>query len=322
MNKVWVAGYTGLVGSALTRTLSAMPNHTPICIPRSRCDLTSYEQVMAVFEQEQPDSLIIAAAKVGGIIANQTLPVPFLLDNLKIQNNLIEGAAKFGVNRVIFLGSSCIYPRNCPQPMREAHLLTGELESTNRPYALAKIAGIELCRSYNRQFGTKFLSVMPTNLYGPGDNYHPEHSHVIPGLLHKFHQAKITGADTVTLWGTGEPMREFMFSDDLADVIAQVLCLDDAKYNELLEQPDGPIINLGSGEEVSIRQLGEMVRAVVGFSGKVCFDHSYPDGTPRKLLDLSLMNKLNLRAPTRLKEGLKIAYKDYQRSLSSQAATV
>ncbi|HNQ56233.1 MAG: GDP-L-fucose synthase [Rhodocyclaceae bacterium] len=312
-SRIYVAGHRGLVGSALVRALQARGFANLLLRSHAELDLTDQAATRAFFEQEKPEHVFLAAAKVGGIHANDTYPAEFIRDNLAIQTNVIHEAWRVGVRRLLFLGSSCIYPRDCPQPMREDHLLTGPLEATNRPYALAKIAGIEMCWSYNRQYGTQFLAVMPTNLYGPGDNYHPENSHVIPALIRKFHEAKIAGAATVTVWGTGTPRREFLYSDDMAEACVFLMNLPDAQFNSLLNpQPSvPPLANIGVGEDMTIRALAEKVKAVTGFRGDIVFDAGKPDGTPRKLLDTGRLAALGWRAKTGIDQGLAWAYRDF-----------
>jgi GDP-L-fucose synthase len=275
------------------------------------------------FALEKPDHVFLAAARVGGIHANNEYPAEFIRDNLAIQTNVIHAAYKNNIQSLLFLGSSCIYPKQCPQPMKEEYLLTGPLEATNRPYALAKIAGVEMCWSYNRQYGTKFLAVMPTNLYGPGDNYHPENSHVIPALLRKFHEAKQQGADHVTIWGTGRPKREFLYSDDMADACVHLMSLPDAIFRTLLGSDEAktgefmpPLVNVGVGEDLSIAELAALVGNVVGFSGEIRYDASKPDGTPRKLMDVSRLAALGWQPRTSLVEGLRLAYSEF---VASQA---
>ncbi len=319
--KIYVAGHRGLVGSALLRTLQAKGYTRLITRTHAELDLSDQAAVEAFFASERPDYVFLAAAKVGGILANNTYPAEFIRDNLAIQTNVIHAAWKHGVKRLLFLGSSCIYPKHCPQPMREEYLLTGPLEPTNRPYAIAKIAGIEMCWSYNRQYGTRFLAVMPTNLYGPGDNYHPENSHVIPALIRKFHTAKVNNHPRVTVWGTGTPRREFLYSDDLADACVFLMRLPPEQFDALLGSDEAatgvfmpPLINIGVGEDLTIRELAQLVRRVVGFEGDIEFDPSKPDGTPRKLLDVSRLSGLGWRASTPLESGLTAAYADYLRS--------
>ncbi len=313
--RIYVAGHRGLVGSALMRDLTAKGYTHLLTRTHAELDLTSQAQVDAYFEQEKPDYVFLAAAKVGGIHANNEYPAEFIRDNLAIQTNLIHAAYKATVKRLLFLGSSCIYPMLAPQPMKEAHLLTGPLEPTNRPYALAKIAGIEMCWSYNRQHRTRYLAVMPTNLYGPGDNYHPENSHVIPALIRKFHEAKVNRQPTVIVWGTGTPRREFMYSEDMADACVYLMNLPDDQFIPLLGQDrnDGlpPLVNVGVGEDLTIAELAGLVKAVTGYAGKIVFDPTKPDGTPRKLLDVSRLSGLGWRARTSLRDGLATAYADY-----------
>ncbi|MDP3426319.1 MAG: GDP-L-fucose synthase, partial [Humidesulfovibrio sp.] len=284
--RIYVAGHRGLVGQALVRQLEAKGHANIIRRSHAELDLTDGAAVAGFFASEKPEYVLLAAAKVGGIVANSTYPAEFIHHNLAIQLNVIHNAWLHGVKRLLFLGSSCIYPRLASQPMREEHLLTGPLEPTNRPYALAKIAGIEMCWSYNRQYGTRYLAVMPTNLYGPGDNYHSENSHVIPALLRKFHEAKVRGEASVTVWGTGSPTREFLYSDDMAQACVHLLGLPEDRFAALLGSDEcltgsfePPLVNIGAGREISIRALAELVRDVVGFAGETVFDASKPDGT-------------------------------------------
>ncbi|MBN9205443.1 GDP-L-fucose synthase family protein [Methylibium petroleiphilum] len=316
--RIYVAGHRGLVGSALLRDLQRRGYRNLLVRTHAEVDLTDRQATEAFFRKEQPQYVFLAAARVGGIVANDTYPADFIRDNLAIQTHVIHAAFQTGVRRLMFLGSSCIYPRLAPQPMKEDCLLTGPLEPTNRAYALAKIAGIEMCWSYNRQHGTQYLSVMPTNLYGPGDNYHPQNSHVIPALLRKFHEAKQRGDTDVPVWGTGTPRREFLYSEDMADACVHLMGLDDAKFKPLLgsnESETGrfepPLVNVGVGEDVTIRELAELVRDVTGFQGAITFDTSKPDGTPRKLLDVSLAASAGWKARTTLQEGLRKAYQDF-----------
>ena len=313
--KIYIAGHRGLVGSAIKKRLAALGHANILTRTHAELDLTRQDQVEAFFATEQPDYVFLAAAKVGGIHANNTYPAEFIRDNLAIQTNLIHAAYLNGVKRLLFLGSSCIYPRDCPQPMKEEYLLTGPLEATNRPYALAKIAGIEQCWSYNRQYGTQYLAVMPTNLYGPGDNYHPENSHVIPALIRKFHEAKVANSPTVTVWGTGTPRREFMYSEDMADACVFLMNLPDSQFVPLLaaDRNDGlpPLVNIGVGEDLTITELARLVGEVVGYEGKIVFDPSKPDGTPRKLLDVTRLRGLGWQAQTGLGDGLKSAHLDF-----------
>ena len=308
-SRAFVAGHRGMVGSAILRRLKADGLE---CITRSRSelDLVDSHAVDAFFDSEKPEYVFMAAAKVGGIQANDTYPGDFIYHNLTIQVNVLEAARRHGVRRLLFLGSSCVYPRDCPQPIREEYLLTGPLEKTNRAYAVAKISGIEMCGAYNRQFGTKFLAVMPTNLYGPNDNYDLQASHVLPALIRKFHEAKIRGDSTVTAWGTGAPRREFLYSDELADACAFLMRLEDADFDRQLEA-DQPLINIGCGEDLTIRSLVELVKSVVGFEGDIVWDGSKPDGTPRKLLDVSRLTALGWRAKMPLREGIALAYRDF-----------
>ncbi len=293
-SRVYVAGHRGMVGSAIVRRLRAAGCAGPVVATRAELDLTRQADVERFVADARPDVVIVAAAKVGGIVANDTFRGDFLRENLQIELNVIEAARRAGVQRLLFLGSSCVYPRDCPQPIREEYLLTGPLEQTNRPYALAKIAGIELCHAYNAQYGTRYLPVMPTNLYGPGDNYHPTNSHVIPGLIRRFVEARDAGAASVTIWGTGTPRREFLHVDDLAD----------ACFHLLANTDETELTNIGTGSDVTIRELAELVAELVGFEGTIEHDLSRPDGTPRKLLDVSRLSALGWRAGIGLREGL------------------
>jgi GDP-L-fucose synthase len=316
--RIYVAGHRGLVGSALMRTLRDRGYENCITRTHAELDLTCQAAVEAFFEQEKPDYVFLAAARVGGIHANNVYPAEFIRDNLAIQTNIIHAAWKSRVTRLMFLGSSCIYPKLAPQPMKEEYLLTGPLEPTNRPYALAKIAGIEMCWSYNRQYGTKFIAVMPTNLYGPGDNYHPQNSHVIPALIRKFHEAKQDKSPRVSVWGTGTPRREFLYSDDMADACVYLMKLQDAQFDALLgsdEQATGvfmpPLVNIGVGADLTIKELAESVKRAVGYDGEIVFDTSRPDGTPRKLMDVSRLDRLGWVAKTGMDAGLAQAYRDF-----------
>ena len=306
--KIYVAGHRGLVGSALLRQLSVQGYTNIVTRTHTELDLTKQPAVADFFALEQPEYVILAAAKVGGIHANNTYPAEFIHENLAIQTNVIHQAYVNGVKRLLFLGSSCIYPRDCPQPIKEEYLLTGPLEATNRPYALAKIAGIEMCWSYNRQYGTQYLAVMPTNLYGPGDNYHPENSHVIPALIRKFHEAKMNNQPTVSVWGTGTPKREFLYSDDMAEACLYLLQLEDAKTAKLFHASAPPLVNIGCGEDLTIKALAELVKQTTGFTGAITFDATKPDGTMEKRLDVSKLENLGWRASTKLKEGLTLTY--------------
>ncbi len=321
---VFVAGHQGMVGSAILRRLKERGRSGERIVTRTRAevDLRDQAAVAAFFSSETIDEVYLAAARVGGIHANNTRPAEFIYDNLMIEANVIDAAYRSGVRKLLFLGSSCIYPKLATQPMREDALLAGPLEPTNEPYAIAKIAGLKLCESYNRQFGDShhvdYRSVMPTNLYGPGDNYHPENSHVIPGLIRRFHDAKLASAPEVVSWGTGEPRREFLYVDDMAAACVHVMELPKVEY-EMHTQPMLSHVNVGSGEEISIRRLAELVARVVGFDGEVLFDTSRPDGTPRKLLDSTRLRSTGWRPRIHLEEGLRLAYAAYLRSRSGHA---
>ncbi|OIQ97549.1 GDP-L-fucose synthase [mine drainage metagenome] len=314
--KIYVAGHRGLVGSALMRQLNAQGYNNIVTRTHAELDLTNQQAVTDFFTSEKPEYVILAAAKVGGIHANNTYPAEFIQENLAIQTNVIHQSYVAGVKRLLFLGSSCIYPRDCPQPIKEEYLLTGSLEPTNRPYALAKISGIEMCWSYNRQFGTQYLAVMPTNLYGAGDNYHPENSHVIPAMIRKFHEAKVNNQPAVTVWGSGTPKREFLFSDDMAEACVFVLNLPNDILKSLLasDRNDGlpPLLNLGSGNDLTIAELANLVKDVVGFNGDIVFDATKPDGTMRKLMDSCRLNQLGWNVSTSLSTGLQLAYQDFK----------
>ena len=315
---IYVAGHRGLVGSALMRRLQRDGHRALLTRTHAELDLTDAAATQAFFDNHRPRYVFLAAAKVGGIVANQTLPAEFIRDNLAIQTHVIHAAWRSGVQRLLFLGSSCIYPKLAPQPMREKDLLTGPLEPTNRPYALAKIAGIEMCWSYNRQYGTRFLAAMPSNLYGPGDNYHPSHSHVIPALLRKFHEAHRRGDASVSVWGSGQPRREFLYSDDMADACVHLMKLPDAPFTALLGSDEvvsgrfePPLVNIGVGDDVTIAELAALVAQVVGYAGRIEYDASKPDGTPRKLMDVSRLAQAGWRARTPLDAGLRQAYADF-----------
>lgn len=308
--KIFVAGHQGLVGSALVRRLVAAGHGNLLLRTRQELDLIDQAAVLAFFERERPEYVFLAAARVGGIQANNRFPADFIYDNLMIQGNVIHAAYTTEVRRLLFLGSSCIYPKFAPQPMREEHLLTGTLEPTNEPYAIAKIAGIKMCEAYNRQYGTRFLSAMPTNLYGPHDNFDLESSHVLPALIRRFHEAKASGAAQVTVWGTGAPRREFLHVDDMADACTFVMNLpEEAVRCDFLDYPRPAFVNVGTGCDVTIGELAEMVRQVVGFAGELRFDTDKPDGTPRKLLDVSRLSALGWRARVGLREGLESTYR-------------
>lgn len=318
--KIYVAGHRGLVGSAIVKVLLAQGYTNLVMRTHTELDLTSQQAVIEFFAKEKPEYVFLAAAKVGGIHANNTYPADFIHENLAIQTNVIHQSYLHGVKRLLFLGSSCIYPKFAPQPIKEEHLLTGSLEPTNRPYALAKIAGIEMCWGYNRQYGTKFLAAMPTNLYGQGDNYHPENSHVIPALIRKFHQAKIRGYKEVEVWGSGKPRREFLFADDMAFACIFIMDLPDEEFISLLAQDrnDGlpPVINIGSGSDISIGELAGLIKEVVGFTGKIVFDSNKPDGTLKKLMDSGRLNQFGWSATTSLKQGLETVYNEVKVKLS------
>jgi GDP-L-fucose synthase len=316
-DKIYIAGHRGLVGSALIRRLEEGGYTNLLTRTHAELDLTNQAATEAFFVREKPDYVFLAAAKVGGILANNTYPADFIYQNLAIQNNIIHAAYKNQIKRLLFLGSSCIYPRDCPQPMKEEYLLTGPLEPTNRPYALAKIAGIEMCWSYNRQYGTQYLAVMPTNLYGPGDNYDLNNSHVIPALIRKFHEAKVNNHPTVTVWGSGTPKREFLYSGDMVDACVFLMNLPDSQFAPLLaaDRNDGlaPLVNIGIGEDLTISELANAVKEVVSYQGEMVFDVSKPDGAPRKLLDVSRLHAMGWRENVKLEEGLAHAYADYRR---------
>ena len=314
MAKIYVAGHRGMVGGAIVRALQSQGHSNLVTRTHAELDLTNQAGVQAFFAQEKPDQVYLAAAKVGGIHANNTYPADFIYQNLMVQANVIEAAFRNGVKKLLFLGSSCIYPRSAAQPMREDALLTGVLEPTNEPYAIAKIAGIKLCESYNRQFGVShgvdYRSVMPTNLYGPGDNYHPENSHVIPALIRRFHEAKVAGAPSVSIWGSGTPKREFLYVDDMAAASVFVMNLAQATYQQHT-QPMLSHINVGFGSDVTIAELAQAVGQTVGYQGTIEFDSSKPDGAPRKWMDSSRLNGLGWTARVGLGEGLERAYKDF-----------
>ncbi len=305
--KIFVAGHRGMVGSAIVRKLRERDEANIITRSHDELDLTSQAAVRSFFEHQHVDQVYLAAAKVGGIFANNSYPADFIYQNLMIETNVIHEAWKAGVNRLLFLGSSCIYPRLAAQPMREDALLTGKLEPTNEPYAIAKITGIKLCESYNRQYGTDYRSVMPTNLYGPGDNYHPKNSHVIPGLIQRFHNAKQNALTEVKVWGTGSQMREFLYVDDMAEACVHVMELDSDTYAAHTD-PMLSHINIGTGEDIYIRELALTIANVVGYSGETVFDTAKPDGTPRKLMNVSRLNSLGWSAKTPLHDGLSLAY--------------
>jgi len=308
--QIYVAGHRGMVGSAIVRALRRQGIESIITRTHAELDLTDQAAVRSFFETERPAQVYLAAAKVGGIHANNTYPAEFIYQNLMMEANIIHEAWRVGVHRLLFLGSSCIYPKLASQPMNEDALLTGALEPTNEPYAVAKIAGIKLCESYNRQYGTDYRSVMPTNLYGPGDTYHPENSHVIPALIRRFHEAKSTGAEKVVIWGTGAPMREFLHVDDMAAACLHVMGLERETY-AAHTQPMLSHINVGIGKDLAIRDLAKMIGQIVGFAGRIEFDPTKLDGTPRKLMDVSRLLSLGWSPSIDLKEGLKLTYEDF-----------
>jgi len=299
--KIYIAGHKGMVGSAIFRKLEAEGFTNIISRTSSELDLRNQQKVSEFFETEKPDYVFLAAAKVGGIIANNTYRADFLYENLQIQNNIIHSAYLTGVKKLMFLGSSCIYPKFAPQPLKEEYLLTGLLEPTNEPYAIAKIAGIKMCDAYREQYGCNFISVMPTNLYGYNDNYHPLNSHVLPALIRRFHEAKVNNIPTVTIWGTGSPMREFLFADDLAEACYYLM----QNYNE-----EG-LVNIGTGEDISIKDLAMLISETIGFKGNIDFDASKPDGTPRKLMDVSKLHSKGWKHKIELSDGIKLAYNDF-----------
>ena len=308
-SRIFIAGHRGLVGSAIRRGLARMGYTNLLLKTRAELDLMNAPAVARFFAEYLPEYVFLAAAKVGGILANNTYPADFIRDNLEIQTNVIDAAYQSGVKRLLFLGSSCIYPKLCPQPIREEYLLTGPLEPTNRAYALAKIAGIEMCWSYNRQYRTKFLAAMPTNLYGPGDNFDLTRSHVLPALIRKAAEAKATGEKKIAVWGTGTPRRELLYSDDLAEACVFLMNLPDAQFQTLLNSEEPPLINIGTGHDLSIRELAGLVCRVIGFSGELEFDTTKPDGTPQKLMDSSRIHALGWHARTTLEEGIRRTYK-------------
>lgn len=314
-SKIYVAGHRGLVGSAIVRRLEAEGCRNLLLRTHKELDLIDQSEVRSFFEQERPEIVVLAAAKVGGILANSMYPGEFIYENLMIQSNIINWSQKTGVKRLLFLGSSCIYPKLSPQPMKEEYLLSGPLEPTNDAYAVAKIAGIKMCESYNKQFNTSYLSVMPTNLYGPGDNFDLEKSHVLPALIRKFHEAKERGAREVVVWGTGSPRREFLHVDDMAAVCVYFLGLPDTNYKDLVLKLKPCLINIGMGKDITIKELAELVKEIVGFKGQIVFDTDKPDGTPQKLLDISRMNKLGWKAKISLRAGIADTYGWYKKSV-------
>jgi len=320
--RIYIAGHRGLAGSALMRRLTSEGYRNLLTRTHAELELTDQSAVRQFFEREKPAYVFVAAARVGGILANNDYPAEFIQSNLAVQTNVIHEAWRNGVKRLLFLGSSCIYPRDCPQPIKEEYLLTGPLEFTNRAYAVAKIAGVEMCRSYNRQYGARYLAVMPTNLYGPGDNYDLAAAHVLPALLRKMHEAKVGGLERVTIWGTGRPRREFLYSEDMADACAMLMQLPDERFDEVLRGPNEfPLINIGCGEDQTIADLARTVASVVGFRGALDFDTSKPDGTPRKLLDVGRLRRLGWSPRVDLKAGIAAAYKDFLARESGTAET-
>jgi len=314
-SKIYIAGHNGMVGSAILRLLEKQGYKNIVTRTKEELDLLDVKAVADFFASEKPEYVILAAAKVGGILANNNYPADFLYQNLQIQNNVIHQSYLSGVKKLLFLGSSCIYPRECPQPIKEEYLLTGLLESTNEPYAIAKIAGIKMCQSYNRQYGTNFIAVMPTNLYGPNDNFDLKNSHVLPALLRKFHEAKINGNESVEVWGTGSPKREFLHVDDMAEACLFVL----QNFSPTKEQNENGEIffNVGTGQDLEIKELAEIIKEVVDFKGKIVFDTSKPDGTPQKLLDVGKLYDLGWKEKFSLKEGIEDVYKLYLNSIDT-----
>ena len=313
-DRIFVAGHRGMVGSAIVRALQNRGYADIITRARNELDLVQQADVRTFFAKERIDQVYLAAAKVGGILANNTYPAEFIYENLIIEANVVHEAWRAGVKKLLFLGSSCIYPRMAPQPMAENMLLTGVLEPTNEPYAVAKIAGIKICESYNRQYGTDYRSVMPTNLYGPGDNYHSENSHVIPALIRRFHEAKQKAAPEVLIWGTGSPMREFLYVDDMAEACVHIMELELETYT-CNTQPMLSHINIGTGDDLSIRDLAKTIGEVVGYQGRIAFDTTKPDGAPRKLMDVGRMKSLGWRPQVKLRDGLSLAYADFQATM-------
>jgi GDP-L-fucose synthase len=310
-SKIYVAGHRGLAGSALMRRLRAKGYTNVVTRTHAELDLVERGMVREFLQRERPEAVLLAAAKVGGILANNTYPADFIAQNLAIETNVIEESYRAGVRRLLFLGSACIYPRDCPQPIREEYLLTGPLEPTNRPYAIAKIAGVELCWAHNRQYGTRYFCAMPNNLYGPGDNYDLQTSHVMAALIRKFHEAKARGEKSVVVWGSGTPRREFVYSDDMADACVFLLELAEPRLDTLLGKSQPPIINIGWGKDLTIAELAAAVRKAVGGQAEIVYDRSKPDGTPRKLLDISMVRSLGWGPRVPLEKGLALAYADF-----------
>ena len=317
-DKIFVAGHRGLAGSAIVRKLRSLGYENLVLRTRQEVDLEDWDAVRRFFDEQRPEYVFLAAAKVGGILANRNFPADFISRNLRIQSNVIEGACRTGVKRLLFLGSSCIYPRLAPQPINEEQLLSGPLEFTNRSYAVAKIAGIEMCWAFNRQHGTRYLAAMPTNLYGLGDNYDLASSHVLPALIRKVHDARLKG-EPLTVWGSGKPLREFLFSDDMADACVFLLNLEEERFQELIGNPEAaPLVNVGSGSELTIEELARKVCAVLDFKGQVVFDASKPDGTPRKLMDSSRLFGYGWRPKVSLEEGIRIAYDEFRSTVADR----
>lgn len=314
--KIYIAGHRGLAGSAIVRELQQQGYDNLICRTHAELDLEDAQATLQFFQQEKPEIVFLAAAKVGGIHANNSYPVEFLMSNLLIEANICRAAYSSGVKRLLFLGSSCIYPRDCPQPIKEEYLLTGALEATNRPYALAKIAGIEMCWSYNRQYGTQWLAAMPTNLYGQGDNYDLQNSHVLPALIRKIHEAKQANASEVVLWGSGTPKREFLYVDDLANALVFLASLNDETYATLVNPAQCPVINVGTGEDLTIRSLADTIAEVIGYRGQFVHDSLKPDGSMRKVLNVSKINALGWQARMSLKEGIRLTYLSVKEALA------
>jgi GDP-L-fucose synthase len=311
-SKIYVAGHRGLVGSALVRRLRALGFENLVVRTHADLDLANQNAVKRFFSGERPEYVFLAAAKVGGILANDTFPAQFIQENLQIALNVIHEGYESGVDRLFFLGSSCVYPKHAPQPIKEDALLSGPLESTNRPYAVAKIAAVEMCSAYNRQYGTRFLAGMPANLYGPNDSYDPDYSHVVPALIRKMHEAKASGAEQVVIWGTGQPRREFLYSDDAADACIFLMNLPDDRLMTITSSDQTwPTINIGCGEDLTIRELSALIAEVVGFKNHLLFDHSKPEGTPRKLLDISRLRAMGWTPRVSLREGLALAYETF-----------
>lgn len=319
--RIFVAGHRGLAGGAVLRELQRQGFANLLLRTHAELDLEDEASTRRFFAAERPQVVFLCAAKVGGILANNTYPADFLLRNLLIEANVIRAAHEAAVERLVFLGSSCIYPRDCPQPIKEEYLLTGPLEATNRPYALAKIAGVEMCWAYNRQHRTRYLAAMPTNLYGPGDSYDLQNSHVLPALIRKMHEAKVAGSEEVTLWGSGKPRREFLHADDLARALVFLAGLDERTFDSLVDSKICPLINIGTGEDLTIRELADLIAQVVGFRGRFVYDVSKPDGTPRKMLDVSRLRALGWSPTIALRDGIANAYRDFLARYGSAAGS-